>query len=84
MLPEDSFRVLAFDDLSLDFRKRLFLIDENGMDYRSIDLRWFYQRWFELVQLMLIALIAMLESIRSIHWIIVLRTYIFVSTKFSQ
>lgn len=77
MLPEDSFRVLAFDDLSLDFRKRLFLIDENGMDYRSIDLRWFYQRWFELVQLML-------ESIRSIHWIIVLRTYIFVSTKFSQ
>ena len=39
MLPEDSFRVLAFDDLSLDFRKRLFLIDENGMDYRSIDLR---------------------------------------------
>lgn len=39
MLPEDSLRVLAFDDLSLDFRKRLFLIDENGMDYRSIDLR---------------------------------------------
>lgn len=51
MLPEDSFRVLAFGIWwsFVGFSKEIVSDDENGMDYRSIDLRWFYQRWFEFI-----------------------------------
>lgn len=51
MLPEDSFRVLAFGIWwsFVGFSKEIISDDENSMDYRSIDLRWFYQRWFELI-----------------------------------
>lgn len=51
MLPEDPFRVLAFGIWwsFVGFSKEIISDDENSMDYRSIDLRWFYQRWFELI-----------------------------------